>query len=107
VELRVLDPEGRLRPGLAGRFFVETGPAREALLVPASAIFERYGQPHVFVVDDRVARRVAIEVGETHGDAIAVQGVEEGVAIVVGGLDRVVHERPVHIVEQAADGEAE
>lgn len=106
VELKVHDPERRLRPGLLARFFVETAPPRPALLVPSDAIFERYGQPHVYVVRDGVAERAVVTLGETFGDAVEVrEGLAPGDQVVVAGLDRVVHGRPVRVVEEVSSTE--
>jgi len=106
VELTIHDPQHRLRPGLLARFLVETAPSHPALLVSSDAVFERYGQPHVYVVRSGNAERVAVTLGETFGDAVEVrQGLTPGDQVVVAGLDRVVHDRPVHVAEQVGPGE--
>ena len=109
VELRVDDPERRLRPGLAARFVVETGAPEEHLVLADGAVFERFGQRHVYVVDgEGVAERRAVELGPATGERLTVLGgVEAGERVVVEGVDRVVHQRPVQIVEQAAEQAAE
>ena len=108
VEVSIADPDDRLRPGLVGRITVETGAPREVLLVRGTAIFERYGQPHVFVVGiDDIAQRRVVELGPAHGDDFEVtSGLDAGQRIVVGGLDRVVHERRVRIVERPSEEQA-
>lgn len=104
VEVAIQDPEHRLRPGLVARITVETGDPRTALLVRGNAIFERYEQSHVFVVGEGdVAERRVIEVGTAHENQLEVRaGLEPGERIVVDGLDRVVHDRPVRIVDPLA-----
>lgn len=105
IEVAIRDPDKRLRPGLVGRVTVETGEPRDVLLVRGTAIFERYGQSHAFVVDaDDLAQRRVIELGPAYGDRFEVtSGLEAGDRIVVGGLDRVVHERRVNVVEPSDD----
>lgn len=108
VEVAIRDPENRLRPGLVARVTVETGAPREVLLVRGAAVFERYGQSHAFVVtDEDIAERRVIELGAAHQDRFEVMGgLEPGDRIVVGGLDRVVHERRVQVVDADTDNEA-
>jgi len=105
VEVQIDDPEQRLRPGLVARFSVQTGDPAQALSVPTDALFERFGETQVFVIRDGRAARTAVTLGESRGDRVRVEGgLEEGDVIVVAGLDRVVHEREVNVVERVADG---
>ncbi len=106
VEVRVADPERRLRPGLAARVRVETGPPAPALVLPAAAVFDRYGQSHVYVVDtEGVAHRRAVVTGTARDGRVQVrEGLEPGERVVVAGVERVVHERPVQVVAWRSDG---
>jgi len=103
VEVEVLDPDGRLRPGLVARFEVVTGEPRSALVVESDAVFERFGRSQVYVVEDGVARRRSVTLGEVRTDRTEViEGLREGEQVVVAGIDRVVDARPVNVVEQVA-----
>lgn len=102
VDVEVLDPEGRLRPGLMARVDVSTGPAVDALAVPASAVFERFGREHVYVVVDGKARRRAVVVASrSRGRAVLESGVAVGDAVIVAGLERVVPDGEVNVVPAA------
>ena len=111
VEVEVLDPARRLRPGLVARFSVETGASREALTLDANAVFERFGLSQVYVIEEGVAHRRSVELGEIGPQRVEiVEGLEAGEAVVVAGLDRVIDGREVNVVEEVAAeviGEAE
>ena len=99
VEVELDDHEGRLRPGLVARFTVETGEPREVIQVPLDGVFERFGSQHVYVVEDGVAARRSIILGEVRaGYAEVVEGVEAGDVVVSKGVTRVVDGSEVHIV---------
>lgn len=103
VEVAVLDPDHRLRPGLVARFTVETGEPRSAVTVSASAIFERFARQQVYVVEGGVAHRRAVELGRVGARrAEVVSGLRQGESVVVAGLDRVVDGRSVNVVEEVA-----
>lgn len=106
VEVRVTDPERRLRPGLSARVVVETGEAEPAIVLPSAAIFERYGQSFVYVIDaEDVARRRPVRPGRARAGQMPIdEGVEVGERVVVAGLERVVPDRPVRVVPREADG---
>lgn len=97
VELEVRDPAGRLRPGLVGRFEVETGEPRDVLTIDARAAFERFEQTLVYVVDDEgVAHRRAVRLGPVvEGRAEVLEGLELDERVVVEGQDRVLDGEPV------------
>jgi len=99
VEVELDEHGGRLRPGLVARFIVETGEPREVIQVPLDGVFERFGSQHVYVVEDGVARRRSIVLGEVRaGSAEVVEGVEVGDVVISKGVTRVVDGSEVHIV---------
>jgi RND family efflux transporter MFP subunit len=108
VDVEILDPEGRLRPGLMARVAVTTGPETPGLAVPTAALFERFGREHVYQVENGVARRRAVVVvSRQDGRAILNSGVTVGQDIIVAGLERVVPDGAVNVVPEAqANGAA-
>jgi len=99
VEIELYDDNGRLRPGLVGRFVVETGKPRRVLRVPLEGVFERFGSQHVYVIEDGIARRQAIVLGPIRGGfAEVTQGIEPGDTIVIKGVTRVVDGSKVQVV---------
>ena len=102
VDVEVLDPQGRLRPGLMARIAVSTGPAEDVLVVPEAAVFPRFGRDHVYQVVDGVARRQEITVRSRRAGRVLVSaGLREGAEVIVAGLDRVVPDEPVTVVPVA------
>lgn len=100
VEVQIDDSEGMLRPGLVARISVQTGEPRAALVVDENAVFERFRQSYVYVVEDGIARRREVELGETQQGKVEVRkGVAAGEKVVRAGLDRVVDGRPVQVIE--------
>lgn len=105
VRVAIEDPKHRLRPGLLGRFAVRTGAPRKALLVDASAVFQRHQSHYVYVVEEGVARRRPVQVGERRDERVELtSGVQPGDQVIVEGQERVVPERPVLIVEPDVQG---
>ena len=99
VEIEIDDPKGRLRPGLVGRFVVETGDPKFVLRVPLESIFERFDRQHVYVVEDGIARRRAVTLGPVRNRfAEITDGLADGDAVVVKGVARVVDGSEVLVV---------
>ena len=109
VVVHIEDPQHRLRPGLTGVVSVRTGDPVAALVIPDDALFERYGEPHVFVVDEdsKAHRRGVVVERRENGRAVIREGVEAGERVIVAGLDRVVHEGQVTVVVDEAAAEDE
>lgn len=103
VEVEVLDPQHRLRPGLVARFSVHTDAPRTALSVDESAIFERFGQRYVYTVTgESIAKRIVIEPGYSQDGRVEIRrGVSPSDRIIVGGIDRVVHDSGVKIIDRS------
>lgn len=80
-------PDERLRLGMAARAQVFTGPARDALAVPASAVLDEAGVATVFVVaGGETFERRQVRVGGRDGDWVEVlEGLEPGQRVVSRG----------------------
>ena len=99
VEIELDDDGGRLRPGLVARFSVETGEPKMVIQVPLEGVFERFGSQHVYVIEDGLAHRRAIELGPVHaGFAEVTEGIEPGETVVIKGVTRVVDGSKVQVV---------
>ena len=99
VEIELDDHGGRLRPGLVAKFVVETGEPKRVIQVPLEGVFERFGSQHVYVIEDGLARRRAIELGPVRaGFAEVAEGIEPGETVVIKGVTRVVDGSKVHVV---------
>ena len=99
VEVELDEHGERLRPGLVAKFEVVTGEPKLEIRVPLDGVFERFGSQHLYVIEDGIARRRAIELGTVGaGFAEVVQGVEPGEMVVVKGVTRVVDGSKVQVV---------
>jgi len=108
VEIELDDHDGRLRPGLVAKFEVITAEPRSELRVPLDGVFERFGSQHVYVVEDGVARRRAIQLGSVRaGYAEVTEGLAPGETVVVKGVTRVVDGSKVQIVPPDTDTESD
>ncbi|MCA9606706.1 MAG: efflux RND transporter periplasmic adaptor subunit [Myxococcales bacterium] len=109
VEVEILDPDHRLRPGLVARFEVVVGAPRTVATVDADCAFERFEQTQVYVVDaEQVAHRQTVRLGEVEdGRAEVIEGLAPGDRVVAEGQDRVLDGQPVRVVEPGAPAVAE
>lgn len=75
-----------LRPGQYATVSIPVGPAREAILVPESAIVHEYDDTSVFTVRDGVASKTKVAVGEGVDGAYEIPtGLSAGEAVVIEG----------------------
>jgi len=72
VTLAVSDENGRLKPGMFGRFQIVFDAHLDALLVPRLAIVEDETEKSVFVVEDGLAKRRRIETGYSRGESVEI-----------------------------------
>ncbi|MHC4607208.1 MAG: efflux RND transporter periplasmic adaptor subunit [Planctomycetota bacterium] len=88
AEIRLANPDEKLRPGIIARVEIVVGEGRPALLVPLDAVVGLGAQPRVFVVRDGKAVRRTIAVGGTRGNEVEVtDGLGEGETVVVSGQE--------------------
>jgi HlyD family secretion protein len=84
VEIELLESHQNLRPGFGVDVEVITGEAKDALLVPADAVFEMDGRDYVFVVEDEkaVLRQVNVGLGNRDWTQI-LDGLSEKDTVIV------------------------
>ncbi|MHC4597610.1 MAG: efflux RND transporter periplasmic adaptor subunit [Planctomycetota bacterium] len=98
VRVELGDTKGRLHPDMTARVhFHAPGaeadrtpgePSKTLLLIPRTAVIREGGGTYVFVLADGVARRRAVELGGTLGDAVEVTGgLTPGARIIVSPLE--------------------
>lgn len=99
VEIELDEHGGRLRPGLVARFSVETSEPTTVLQVPLDGVFERFGSQHVYVVENGIAQRRAVVLGDVRaGHAEVERGLRAGEVVVSKGVTRVVDGSKVRVV---------
>jgi RND family efflux transporter MFP subunit len=79
MEIALDGGDPRLRPGMSAQLTIEIERTHDAIVIPASAVFEQSGKPVVYVLKGRDFRAREIEVGPRSGDRIMViKGVQAG-----------------------------
>lgn len=102
VTVEIPDPEGRLRPGMFGRFSVVTERRDEVLLVPRVALLDSDGGDTVFVVAEGTARRQQIVTGHSNGDRVEVlSGLADGDLVVIVGQNALRDGATVRVITPA------
>ncbi|MFO1121258.1 MAG: efflux RND transporter periplasmic adaptor subunit [Hyphomicrobiales bacterium] len=91
-----------LRPGLLVRVTVK-GAARDAVLVPETAIVQRGDNAFVFIAKDAKAEEAQVRVGKRVAGAIEiVEGVSPGAEVVVAGNARLSNGAAIEVVKPTA-----
>jgi len=86
VEVRVPNPEYRLKPGMFARGRLVLREKEDVVIVPDSALVQTGDEVHVFVVNGDVARRRRLVVGLAQGaDYEVLEGLADGELVVVRG----------------------
>jgi RND family efflux transporter MFP subunit len=107
LELRLPLQGLSLPVGTALELGLPTAAAREVLAVPRDAVVLRREGNHVLRVDaDSQAERVAVEVGERHGDFVEVRGaLAAGDRIIVRGAERLREGQTVAVLSAQPDAD--
>ena len=107
VEVTIPNPQGLLKPGMIAAMTVnETGATKEFPVVPLTAVTRSKADPNayaVMVVEEvngkHVARLRNVELGESYGNAVAVNsGVKPGEIVVTTGVSQVADGEEVHVM---------
>lgn len=102
VTLEVPDPDGRLKPGMFGRFNIVWDSRRDVLLVPRVAIVDDDVSEAVFVIVNGKVERRPILTGYARGEQVeVVQGLEGDEDIVVVGQSGLRDGSPVEVVRRS------
>ena len=75
--------DDRLRPGMNGRMDVVIDRIKDAISVPAKAVFTRAGKPVVYVAEKGAYRPVEVEIVAKNPDEIAVKGLDAGANVAI------------------------
>ncbi len=86
VEVRIDNPELRLRPGMFARVRFLLERRRDVPIIPETAVSTVGGQTHVYVVEDGKARRRGVTLGLNEGERHEVlEGLAAGEKVVTQG----------------------
>jgi multidrug efflux pump subunit AcrA (membrane-fusion protein) len=105
VEIRVPNPDHRLKPGMFIRADVVLDHRDDARVIPESALTVRQGATGVFVLqaDRQHVSWQSVAVGIRQGDVVAVSGLDAGSFVVTLGQQMLSDGSAVTISEQASD----
>jgi membrane fusion protein (multidrug efflux system) len=99
VELRVTNPDLRIRVGMLARATVEQIHRPSAIVVPRDAIIDARHGRFAFVVEGGVARSIPVTLGPQAGDKVIVEeGLSAGARLVVMGQRQLAEGDPVRII---------
>ena len=86
IEIEIVNPSGRLKPGMYARVSVTTSTRKEALVVPATSVVDLGGRRGVFTPLNETAVFRALEVGTEQGAIVEILGgLTEGDTVITTG----------------------
>lgn len=96
VEVKLINPDSRLRPGMLARLKVQ-GTSQEAMTLPIQGVVTRGEEHFAYVVGkDNLVTRKVLKVGTLEGDtAVILGGLSLDDQVVVRGVDLVQEGKPV------------
>jgi len=78
---RILKPDPRLRPAMNGSLDVVVDRIRNAISIPAKAVFTQHGKPIVFVAKNGRYHAAEIQILARNPDEVAVKGIPAGTMV--------------------------
>ena len=72
------DPSAELRPGMSAMVEIVTAELKDVLWLPSQAVFDRGGQPFVYLRQSNGFAPVDVTLTRSGGARVAVEGIEEG-----------------------------
>lgn len=86
AEAQIPNPQGLLKPGFFARVTIYTGPPRDIVIIPITAILYENALKKVFLVEGDRTREVKIQIGAKYGESMAVlEGLQGGEHLVTVG----------------------
>ncbi|WP_395374305.1 efflux RND transporter periplasmic adaptor subunit [Marinicella sp. W31] len=101
IRVQLATQDGGLFAGEAITVLMPEAAPQELLVIPRDALVLRRQGAHIFVINDAVARRVAVTTGLAQGDLIAVSGdLQAGDQVVTRGNERLRNQQTVQILNE-------
>ena len=89
---------GRLKPGFFARVTLFTGPAKERVVVPITALLYDATTTKLFVVEGEKAREKRVQPGRKYGEFMEIlDGLKEKEIVVTVGQNNLMEGVPVHV----------
>ena len=106
--VRVENPDGALRPGLACRVSLTLPELPDALVVPTAAVADHNGEAVVTVIRENKAYQAVVKTGVRTRDHVQIlEGLNAGETVALEGGYALPDECPVHVVVPKESGESE
>jgi membrane fusion protein (multidrug efflux system) len=98
VQALVPNHDRILRPGLFARVTLYTGPARNIVVVPDTALLYEESTVRVFIIDGRQAHVRKVNIGAKYGDLMEiVEGLKENEIVVTVGQNNLAEGAKVNV----------
>lgn len=98
VEAAVANPDRSLKPGLFARVTLYTGPARDAVVAPITALLYDGADTKIFVVEDSRAKERGVKLGRKHGEFMEItEGLKEKEMVVTVGQNNLMEGVQVNV----------
>jgi len=103
-QVQVNNAEGRLYSGTFGYVEIPNPEKKASLVIPIAALAGSKGNYSVFTVEDNIACRRSVGIGEIHNDMVeVVSGLQEGEEVIVTNLNALADGYLVKVTEQGAE----
>jgi len=101
VEIRVPNPDMRLKPGMFARMRIVIGQKENVTVVPDSALIRQYDNVYVFVVDAGKAHRRQLKLGLSQGQYYEVlEGLSVGDMVITHGQRQLKTGQAIEVVQE-------
>lgn len=102
VEALIDNPQEQLLSGQFLEMTIVTGRSEDSVSVPQMAVVDFNGEQSVWVVEDEMAQRRAVETSMVNGERVEVtSGLNPGDRVITSGYSRLVPNAPVAMVDRA------
>lgn len=98
IQAKIDNREGRLKAGMEANVTLQTDKKTRIIAIPKRSVTLRNNKVVVFRIDDDVAKRRVVSLGQTYQNEVAVQrGIEEGDIVVLDPPPELTHKQKVTI----------
>lgn len=107
VTIEAIKPPASVRPGSFVTIDIVRETRADAILVPREAVLRELQSAHIFLVEDGVAKKRAVELGLEEGDWVqAMTGVSPGDRVIVAGQGGLRDGAPVKLISENDEAES-
>jgi RND family efflux transporter MFP subunit len=98
VEAEVSNPDRSLKPGFFARVTLYTGPARNTVVAPVTALLYDNSTTKLFVVEGDMAKERKVRIGRKYGEFMEIiEGLKEKETVVTVGQNNLMEGVQVHV----------